>query len=72
VAKLESEIKTLRQELQMSRDRCEAAEREVYVLRQYKETHGDPEVLVNALKVRLRLGGVVITRRICAQSRFRS
>ncbi len=56
----------------MSRDRCEAAEREVYVLRQYKETHGDPEVLVNALKVRLRLRGVVITRLVCAQSRFRS
>ena len=51
VAKLEAEIKTLRQELQMARDRCDAAEREVYVLRQYKETHGDPEMLVNALKV---------------------
>ena len=51
VVKLEAEIKTLRQELQMARDRCEAAEREVYILRQYKETHGDPELLVNALKV---------------------
>ena len=51
VIKLEAEIKTLRQELQMLRDRCDAAEREVYVLRQYKETHGDPELLVNALKV---------------------
>lgn len=50
VAKLEAEIKTLRQELQMSRDRCEAAEREVFILRQYKDTHGDPELLVNHLK----------------------
>ena len=50
IAKLEAEIKTLRSELERSRDRCEAAEREAYQLRSYKEMHGDPEVLVNALK----------------------
>lgn len=46
VAKLEAEIKTLRGELAASRDRCDAAEREAYQLRSYKDTHGDPEVLV--------------------------
>ena len=56
VAKLEAEIKTLRQELQMARDRCDAAEREVYVLCQYKETHGDPERLGNMLKVSIKIG----------------
>ena len=50
VAKLEAEIKTLRGELERARDRGEAAEREAYQLRSYKETHGDPEVLYNALK----------------------
>ena len=50
VAKLEAEIKTLRSELERARDRCETAEREAYQLRSYKEIHGDPEVLVNALK----------------------
>ncbi len=50
VAKLEAEIKTLRAELERARDRCEGAEREAYQLRSYKEVHGDPEVLVNALK----------------------
>lgn len=50
VAKLEAEIKTLRVELERARDRGEAAEREAYQLRSYKDTHGDPEVLLNALK----------------------
>lgn len=50
VAKLEAEIKTLRGELERARDRGEAAEREAYQLRSYKDTHGDPEVLLNALK----------------------
>lgn len=50
VAKLEAEIKTLRSELERARDRCEGAEREVYQLKSYREIHGDPEVLVNALK----------------------
>ena len=50
VAKLEAEIKTLRSELERARDRCDTAEREAYQLRSYKEVHGDPEVLVNALK----------------------
>jgi len=50
VAKLEAEIKTLRSELERARDRCDTAEREAYQLRSYKEIHGDPEVLVNALK----------------------
>jgi predicted nucleic acid-binding Zn-ribbon protein len=74
VAKLEAEIKTLRQELQMARDRCDAAEREVYILRQYKETHGDPEMLVNALKVSLQSFAKLMTRQLfhrlnyCAQN----
>ena len=50
VAKLEAEMNTLRSELDRARDRCETAEREAYQLRSYKEVHGDPEVLVNALK----------------------
>ena len=50
VLKLEAEIKTLRSELQTSRERCQSAEQEVFLLRKYKETHGDPEVLVKALK----------------------
>lgn len=50
VAKLEAEIKTLRHELDRSRSISEAAEREAYQLRSYKEIHGDPEVLVGHLK----------------------
>jgi len=50
VLRIEAEIKTLRSELQGARERYTAAEQEVYVLRKYKETHGDPEVLVTALK----------------------
>ncbi len=49
VAKLEAEIKTLRGELERARDRGEAAERELYTMKLYKESHGDPEVLANAL-----------------------
>ncbi len=49
VAKLEAEIKTLRGELERARDRGEAAERELYNMKIYKESHGDPEVLANAL-----------------------
>jgi hypothetical protein len=50
VAKMEAEINTLRGELDRARDRCEATEREVYQMRSYKEIHGDPELLVSALK----------------------
>ena len=50
IAKLEAEIKTLRSELERSRDRCEAAEREADYFRSYKELHGDPELLSNVLK----------------------
>lgn len=50
VLRIEAEIKTLRSELQGARERYAAAEQEVYLLRKYKETHGDPEVLVTALK----------------------
>ena len=48
--KLEAEIKTLRGELQTARDRCQSAEQEVFVLRKYKEMHGDPEVLLSTVK----------------------
>ncbi|XP_059084152.1 macoilin-like [Tigriopus californicus] len=50
VAKLESEIATLRNELQAARERCHGAEQDLYVLRKFKETHGEPEVLVNTVK----------------------
>ncbi len=50
VLKLEADIKSLRAELQTVRERCSSAEQEAYMLRKYKETHGDPEVLVAALK----------------------
>lgn len=50
VLKLEAEIKTLRSELQVSRERCHQAETEAFNMRKYTETHGDPEVLVKALK----------------------
>jgi len=50
VLKLEAEIKTLRAELGVARERASGAESEAYALRKYKETHGDPEVLVTALK----------------------
>lgn len=50
VMRLEAEIKTLRSELAASRDRCGAAEAEAHALRKYKESHGDPEMLMKALK----------------------
>ncbi|XP_040573999.1 macoilin-1 isoform X1 [Lepeophtheirus salmonis] len=49
VAKLEIEIGKIRSELYSSQDRCSKAEQEIYVLRKYKESHGDPEQLVSTL-----------------------
>ncbi len=48
--RLEAEVKSLRSELSAARERAQAAEQEVFVLRKYKETHGDPEELIQALK----------------------
>ena len=51
MSRLEAEISTLRAELQQSRDRCQLAEQDAYVLRKLKEKHGEPEELAAALKV---------------------
>lgn len=50
VIKLEAELKAMRMELQTSHERCQKVEQDLYVLRKFQETHGDPEVLVQALK----------------------
>lgn len=53
VAKLEAEMKSLRKDLQLSRNRLEVAELEVYTLKQYKEVYGDPEILAKVVEVRI-------------------
>ncbi len=51
VSKLENEIKSFRKELQVTRNRLEVAELELYTLKQYKEIYGDPEILAKAVEV---------------------
>ncbi|UYV83135.1 TMEM57 [Cordylochernes scorpioides] len=46
---LESEVKTLGRELKLREEQLVQAEREAQALRQYKEAHGDTEVLMSAL-----------------------
>ncbi len=70
VLKLEAEIKTLRAELTASRDRAASAEQEAYTLRKYKETHGDPEVLVGALKA-MREKNVNIEKALSAETKLK-
>ena len=51
VSKLDAEIKSCRAELQSSRERCQMAEQDAYMLRKRLEQCGDPEVLQARLDV---------------------
>lgn len=46
---LESEIKTIRRDHRTAEERLHGCETELIALRQYKESHGDTEVLMSAL-----------------------
>lgn len=46
---LENDLKMLKRELKLKEDRLHQAERETQSLRQYKDSHGDTEILMSAL-----------------------
>ncbi len=70
VLRLEAEAKTLRAEAGAARERAQAAEAEAFQLRKYRETHGDPEVLVTALKA-MREKNVGIEKALSAETKLK-